>query len=301
MKNFRLSLGFVFFSTFLSAQINYPIGDLIFEDTLELTPLSQWIVIDDPDSNIWCVGNPQKTLFSSAHSGADALITDTSGFYGKNINDYFTIRIPWTDYWWGCGILSFYHKFDTGPGDAGIVELSVDNGTSWYQVSHQDDPNFIETNYIGIGGMIGGPSSDWIYAEMYWLRLVLLKSSEHYYPDDLLIRFTFVSDDAESGSEGWMIDDIVFRGYSPSGSVPELSYNKIKAYPNPTSGIVSFDLSEFPGHTFILYLYNDIGNLVRTFPVKNNQVNIGEMTPGFYPYLLFDDKELASIGKIIKK
>ena len=61
-------------------------------------------------SNIWQIGEPSKTLFSSARSNPNALVTDTLNNYPVNDSSSFIVRIRSSDIWAGfpyiilCGI-----------------------------------------------------------------------------------------------------------------------------------------------------------------------------------------------------
>ena len=165
----------LFFFPAIYGQTTEPMGNLIYIDTLELFPLHSWITIENPDSSIWEIGQPNKSFFNSMYSGEKAIVTDSIGFYPDNCNDYFYIKIPWVEHFWGEGILSFFHKFDTDTlMDGGIIEISYDNGESWKNVL--DDNYHISTNFIGIytdtinGGEYGfsGKSDGWQYVELYW-------------------------------------------------------------------------------------------------------------------------------------
>ena len=54
----------------------------------------KYILIDTTiDNNIWQIGKPSKSLFSSALSSPNAIITDTSNTYPINNESYFYLKI----------------------------------------------------------------------------------------------------------------------------------------------------------------------------------------------------------------
>ena len=95
----------------------------------------------------------------------------------------------------------------------------------------------------GIHGF-SGSSKGWKYVELHWVWLMLTKRSTFENYGKPILRFRFISDNINSNKEGWIIDDIVFRGYDISGRVSELKDDKIKAFPNPTNGKVFFEVPE---------------------------------------------------------
>ena len=74
----------------------------------------------------------------------------------------------------------------------------------------------------------------------------------------------------------------------PSG-VKNLSNNPVKAYPNPTSGMLTFDLPD-AATTYSLQLYNMMGQmcLSQTLDSSNNNINIGSLSEGLYLIKLTD-------------
>jgi len=283
-------------------------GDLIFEDTLEVSPLHSWITIDNPDTNIWEIGKPDKIYFNATHTGITSIITDSGNFYPNSCNDYFYISIPWSwsENFWGEGILSFYHKFDTDTLlDGGIIEVSYDQGVSWINVLN--DSNHISVNFIGLygdtikGGEFGfsGKSDNWQYVELYWHWIGITKSTIEEM-DTPLIKFRFVSDKINNNKEGWMIDDIVFRGYSLGVSIDEGLPIQVEVFPNPTCGIINIEANSENFKHMIIAIYGLSGRIIKIEEIINNQVNLYDIGSGVYLYKIIGDNKIISKGKLIK-
>ncbi len=306
MKNSVLIVLLLCFPVFLLGQISTPFGVLIYADTLEFDPLHSWITIDDPESNVWEVGTPSKDYFSEALSETKAMMTDSAHSYPVNLDDGFVIEINSYEYWWAEANLSFYHKYDTEyQFDGGIIEISHDNGGSWVEM-REDDQN-VQCNFIGLsqdtinGGEYAytGISDGWQYVELHWLWLVLCKKDISG-DEDKLLRFRFVSDDNDVDHEGWMIDDIVFRGYSVSGSIEGFPVSRVKAYPNPAGEVVNF-LLDVKGAEIEARIYNLYGQLILAKSTFNNQIDVTSLEPGLYLFELYSNDAYISSGKFVKK
>jgi hypothetical protein len=57
------------------AQVSEPYGSLLFEDTLSLDPIHEWITIPSQESNIWQVGRSNKGILSESNMQDAVLIT----------------------------------------------------------------------------------------------------------------------------------------------------------------------------------------------------------------------------------
>jgi len=284
------------------SQTTHTLGGLIFTDSLKLKPLNDWITINNPESNIWEVGKPNKSYFNSSHIGKQAIITDSVNTYPNKLDDYFYITIP-SVHNMGEGILSFYHKYDTDTlTDGGIIEVSYDNQVTWENILN-DDHNLFK-NLIGVysdtikGGEFGfsGKSNGWQYVEIYWLWLMKTKQTS-IYP---IVRFRFVSDEINTNKDGWMIDDIVFRCYDVIGNVNKPINESIKAFPNPTNGLVKFSLPDNGSNNIQIEVYNYDGRLVLSKSILNNQIDISNLNKGFYTYKIFSQDRYLGKGKLIK-
>ncbi len=82
---FILSLLLIFISSYSQDYVSYGIN---FDDPSELFRLE----IDSLNgNNIWQIGKPRKTIFNSAFSPLNAIVTDTSDFYPINNYSSFTL------------------------------------------------------------------------------------------------------------------------------------------------------------------------------------------------------------------
>ncbi len=306
----RTFIGLVLLSVIsdINCQNSSTFGNLIFTDTIEFSPVHDWITISNPDSCIWEIGKPDKTYFNSAHYEVRNIITDSADFYPVNCNDYFYITIPWSDNFWGEGILSFFHKYDTDTlTDGGIIEMSYNKGVSWMNILA--DKNHISVQFIGIsedtirGGEYGfsGRSEGWQYVELYWWWIALVKKTEYESLETPMIRFRFVSDGINTNKEGWMIDDIVFRGYDVVGNINDLPGSKILIFPQPADEYVNIDLGNKQFRELTFSIYELTGRLVKNQKVINKKVNVSGLNPGVYVYRISSQDKILARGKLVKK
>lgn len=127
------SLFLLLIGSIYGQEIIVPHGNLVFKDTLALSPLNSWITIQS-SNKIWEIGIPNKLGMNDSYDGLPAIVTGLNNNYPLNSSDYFEIEIPYK-YIWGEGILSFWHKYDTDSlNDGGIIELSQDGGNNWVNI-----------------------------------------------------------------------------------------------------------------------------------------------------------------------
>lgn len=298
----------LFFFLKLNAQITAPLGGLIFQDSLEFRPFHPWITIEDPGNNLWQAGMPLKEAFTSPHSGKIPVMTDTLNPYGVNCNDYFYLTLPQDEYIWGEGILSFYHRYVTDSlTDGGIIEISYYEGSEWINV--KDDINHINTHFIGLyedtlkGGIYGfsGNSGGWQYVELYWHWLALTKKTGSPEWDNPRIRFRFVSDEVETGKDGWMIDDLVFRGYDVVGSAPAQDDEDILVFPNPARDFIILKSKRITVRQCEVEVYDLAGRQV-VLPLRQiERIYIHTLSPGAYIYRIRKDEKIVQQGLFIKE
>ncbi len=149
----------------------------------------------------WQRGNPNKTVFTSPHSGNNAWVTSLLDVYLNNSNDY--LYTPFFNLSSFSGTyLRFWHRLQTQGGhDGGVVEYSTDGGNSFMSLGYMSDPaatNWYNTN-IGGTHMWSGPDSGWVHSTY---DLSQIPST-----NPVQFRFKFYSDNSINSFDGWMIDD----------------------------------------------------------------------------------------------
>jgi hypothetical protein len=279
------------------------------------TPTSK-ILIDTAGSNLWQIGKPGKTFFDTAHSGINAILTDTLHDYPPNNTSSFiyVIQDPYTQTCLTC--LSFWHKYDMDTlTDQGIIDASYDGGNSWVLVKDTfvNSANFMwNPDYHAFNEnttthplITSGKSDGWIKSGFCWQwYLPVSPDTIIFNPDSLMIRFTFISDSINTNKEGWMIDDIMTSagGWEDCSSVKEIYLDEnITVYPNPfsTEAIIQAD-HDFKNAT--MKVYNSLGQLVQQLKNISGQtinLNRDDLPSGLYFLQLTEDYKILKTIKIV--
>ncbi len=267
--------------------------------------------ISNPN-NIWQVGEPQKTVFSSAHSAPNAIITDSINSYPPNDTSIFTI----TNVAFGQGyewphtvILSGYYYVNTDTiTDYGKIEFSPDNGTTW--IDMLNDTVIIDTasNWTWFWPdynkpVLTGNSNQW---KPFYIDLAILG---HFYGvqdgDTVIFRFTFISDNIQTNKDGLMFDDIVSEDWVEG--IGNVDFNKTKSicFPNPVKDHITIQFKNIENIEYNLEIYDITGkNLFNKVCHKDGtiELNVSFLNAGYYFYKLTDIKnQTLSVGKFIKE
>lgn len=315
MKKYCLIIGlFTLLISSSQSQIFSPHGNLLFQDSIKFTPLSDWITIPNKEQNIWEAGLPNKALFNNSLSGKSTMITDSINPYPVSRDDYFLLSIPLSDvytYLWPEIILSFYHKFNTDTlYDGGIIEISYDDGESWVNVI-DDKWGFLPTEFYGlysdddtiINGInsFTGNSHNWEYVEIRWIWLGLTKSTDLEINYNPILKFRFVSDEINNNKDGWMIDELVIRRYDVSGNIQNNKKSEISIFPNPCEDYISI-IYPIDRADSQLELFSLDGRKVFNSKISKSGIfSVKDIQTGIYIYKISDNKKILGIGRLIKK
>lgn len=296
MKKLQLFclLTLIFISNFSTTFAQLGIGNSITFDAGDtLWPYVIKIDTVNYHHNQWQVGRPQKKVFDSAHSLANALVTDTANVYAPNDTSVFFIGLPiglppiWQTH---AALDEFYfiYKLNTDSSSFATIEFSRDSGKSW--ISLPDSTRW------GVEGdtLVYNDSSKWHY---WHFNTGLLYSYEYnsYRTDSLIFKFLFVSGNDTMSKDGWMIDDIHVEYYGEG--VNEVQKEKlITIYPNPANdwlNLVSHDLITS------ISISNMVGQVIyeHRYSTKNVQVNTSDFPPGMY----FLKVNNSTIEKFVKQ
>lgn len=247
MRNFTLAILFILMINFVNAEI-------IWQDDFETD--TGWILADEfeigaPQGQGGNYGNADP---DSAYSGNNVLGVDLSGTgefpfdYEPNLQDRECYAIsPEID----CSLyqnvqMSFqlYLNLEQNAYDNGYIDISIDGGSSWTEVWHNDDTiedtDWAETNF-DLSGWADGYSS-------------------------VQIRFSVGTTDGSWQYSGWNIDDIVF-----TGDVTNIGY---------LEGFILDDLSDEPIENVTISYQNlsittdSLGFFSMILPTGNFNVNM---------------------------
>jgi len=280
----------VLFSIFLALGIgvrSQDFGYIYFDDT---TNLSKIYIDSTLTNNIWQIGHPQKSVFSSALSQPNSIVTDTLNPVLPNDTSvfYLSIFIPFWTLWED---FSFAYKMDCDTLTSyGKVEISLDTGKTYHNALnfglysiHDQFGNIVNDSGLVFTGRTNG-----------WYGFSL---NPYFYPDALLLfRFSFISNNSLSSRDGWLIDNIYFEaGWE---GVP-LKSEYFTLYPNPGTNSLHI---ESTGRISDFEIINESGQSVSTQspdPI-NNKIDISFLKPGIYFLKVRTTEEAISIKKFIK-
>ncbi|MEY2829107.1 MAG: hypothetical protein RIQ33_965 [Bacteroidota bacterium] len=234
--------------------------------------------------NIWQIGKPQKTIFNSATTVPNALITDTMNYYPKNDTSVFWFAS--TTEPWGIHALRWKQKLDFEKHHSGgMVEFSIDKGTTWQNTFN----NPISHNFYGfdnlnkdtlLNGNIAFSGTDTTWKDIWFCIYNFNQLDTVYY------RFTLISDTSNSLHEGWMLDNI-FAHTTIKHIVKENEKSKyLKVYPTATSGSVNIEalLLEANQEIESIELFGIDGRLIKQYGVCPSKfsVNLDNLPNGQY-------------------
>jgi len=263
-----------------------------------------WIDTISDTNNIWQIGVPQKTIFNSAYSLSNAIITDTINPYPVNDTSsfiYVNIAECMGSPCSGVNLISGQYKVNSDSlNDFGTIWFSPDNGQLWIDLLNDT----VYQQYIFWNNdkpVFTGTSTVWNYFEVHVTNLGLIFNIEP--GDTVLYRFTFISDSIQTNHEGLMFDDI--RLYETCGSIRENSLTSFSStlFPNPAHNSATIKF-ENPTHAiFNLQVFDITGRMViEQTNIRSNrtELNTRNFPPGIYHYRLLAEKEkLQSSGKFV--
>lgn len=265
------------------------------------------IEIDSSSSNIWQVGPPQKTIFSSAATSPNALLTDTINYYPPNDTSAFQFVLNNDNYWWAVLAVRWKQKLDIDTLDGGAIEFSIDSGATWqsafnnpyvYNFYGYDDDN-VDTL---VGGELVFTGTDttwrdiWLCFDISWLG---------YGGDPPMCRFTFKSDSIDNNKEGWMIDNMMYH-LTILHTISEVEQEEYaKVYPNPTRGRVNIQMKKLNEFHVIenMELINVEGKVVQQFGVSPTKfyIDIGDHPDGIYFLKIQTNKKTETVQVLLQR
>lgn len=205
-------------------------------------PMNLDRIVRDTVSNpncIWQVGQPNKTVFTAAHSVPNAILTDTLNPIPANDTSIFYlkhVRTPLIPYHYFA--LHFWYQMEGDSTDFGTIEISPDTGHSWINLLNQDTT--YQMIWFTPKPTLAGSTNGW---QSFDLDMQVWASYPGFgggpFPilitaDTILFRFTYITDSSSAPHDGWMIDDFYLEDWIEG--IHEIhNDNLISIFPNPTS------------------------------------------------------------------
>jgi len=258
--------------------ITFDAGDTVYQHAIIIDTTSH-------HHNSWQIGRPNKTVFDSAYSWPNALVTDTLNPYPTNDTSVFILKLrnyyptTSTEPWHAIAFVSFWHQLDIDTGSKGIVEYSTDTGHTWHVV--------LDNSWTPDSTTFTHSTHKW---QNYTAHL-----PEFYFGDTLLMRFTFISDSDTTSNDGWIIDDFHIE-YWTEGASSLTAHNAYTICPNPVSNLLAITA---PIKIQSVAIRNTLGQMVRN-EICNSptaQVDVAELAGGVY-FVYIDG---VAAGKFLKE
>lgn len=244
MKLLYFSVFILYFFSPSQAQFYYEYFD---NNANNFGPIT--ITIDSISNKVWQIGPPQKSIFNSASTVPNVIVTDTITYYPTGISSSFIVTVENQGFNWGIFAFEWVQKLDLDSGfDGGIIEYSIDSGATWVNVFN--DPyvyNFYgfdisNTDTLTNGEYaFSGTDSTW---KNIWLCFDYSWMEQFETLDLIMFRFTIKSDEYDNQKEGWMIDNMFahLTGIHTVGEVEQEEYMSI--YPNPTADKLNIQIKK---------------------------------------------------------
>ncbi|MEA3497067.1 MAG: T9SS type A sorting domain-containing protein [Bacteroidota bacterium] len=300
-----MTLVFLVFSVFVYSQ-NYRYYNIDFEDTSQFFRL-KIDTISNPN-NVWQIGEPQKSIFTSANSVPNAIVTDTVNSYPVNDTSIFIIKH--VSSWLGgfqmphTVILDGKYQINSDTiNDFGILEFSPDNGNTWVNLltdtTYQNQKCY---KWQGAKPTLTGNSSGWTNFTVWVAGFGPVFNIQP--GDTVQYRFTFVSDSIQTNKDGLIFDNLLFVDFSEGINETQNQFDT-KMYPNPTSGIIEIQFLNEKNETFEFTLFDCNGRIIlikRTTNKSSLELDLSNYNSGIYIYKLLNQRNRTmSFGKILKQ
>jgi extracellular elastinolytic metalloproteinase len=233
-------------------------------------------------------------------------------------------------------VLRFYHKYITEPGfDAGIVQVTTDNGTTWQDVADK----FFRTPYRGLVdySIYVDPKQKGFWGKQDTFLGSYIDMSS-YIGKSVKYRFRFATDSTESNFLGWFVDDVavmdmfnytskaraisaqkdtVFAEASGRGTIVDIATPtsikdiknqlSVKVFPNPTNDILNINILDADTSPTDIQIVSADGRLMwqnktNLFGSKEAiiPVNTAAYPAGIYFVKIQTDTKVA-VEKIVKQ
>lgn len=244
----------------------------------QVTPITWQITFDpaadrgmDSLSGCWQIGDPGKTVFDTAWSAPNALVTDTVLPYPVAGISYAEFSAP-IDFFGEEVEVAFSYRMEVDPGEAfGWVEYFDAGFTqSWVKADPWESwmGSFIDWSGDGLDTdsalIFTGTNNGWGSVLLSWRCLTVLQgpNDRASVTDSMRFRFAFQALANTNGRDGWMIDDLVVTNNGCIGGVQELAPIQLTVSPNPANDRVVLEFTNAPSGPTTLELFRADGAMV---------------------------------------
>lgn len=264
------------------------------------------IYIDTAAANIWQIGPPQKTIFDTAATLPNVMVTDTINPYPVNNESIFGYNYVNSQFY-GIHAMQWKQKLDMDYGeDGGIIEYSIDGGQSWQNgFNNPYVYNFYGFDTLNVdtlpSGDVAFTGTDTVWRDIWFCFDYSYLSLQ----DSLMVRHRFVSDSIDNGREGWMIDNLILHPTIRHTIAEKAQETYLKVYPTVTTGVVNIEAKKMNEFHIIelLEVFNSSGMLVEQYhnvPTKFF-VNLNGQPSGNYFVKVKTNKNTETFQVIVQQ
>jgi len=289
MKSLSLSIGIILISATSFGQM---VWDITFDDSTSLGRI-EIDTISNPH-NIWKIGIPNKSDFTTSYSSPNVIVTDTKKPYPVNDTSSFTII-----HLAGTGWQTGYPKIDIGGWyyvnsdtltDHGYIEFSADKGKTWFSVDNNS--GCCSWSATQESTTFSGNSFGW----KHFYYCLCAPVTVNYY-DTILYRFSFISDGLQSNKDGLMFDNLHFEDWSEG--IEEIQNDKlITIYPCPAIDFLSIHLTISSEHQSI-QIINYVGQIVYVnSDIADDFIDIRQFKNGLY-FIRYSNTKEYTVKKFV--
>jgi len=247
------------------------------------------VQLDTTISGVWQIGVPQKTIFESASTTPNVLITDTVNTYPNSLSSSAWFNVPDNSIYSGFLAVQWIQKIDFELNkDGGLVEFSSDSGVIWQNAFYNPNVyNFYGWHNSNEGYLYDSGDPCFSGTDTVW-RNVWLCFTYHYLwtIDNLFIRFRIVSDSTDTNQEGWMIDNLMIAQTWFHTVVEQSKESNFKIYPTVSEGLIT--LQQLNNSTDFriknVTISNMNGQIIKTIPVSLDveTLDLSDLSQGRY-------------------
>jgi hypothetical protein len=188
-------------------------------------------------------------------------------------------------------LLDFYYKMNSDTlTDFGMIEASIDNGSSWINLMTQDTTYGLY--WQAPKPVLTGNINSRTHFSLNLTNITYVVG----YSDTVLYRFTFISDSNQTNKDGWIIDNFYFEDIWEG--IPEFQNNIVSIYPNPTNERLFIERTQDNNSAYIK-VFDQTGKLIMDdSSFKGEELDTKQLENGCY-ILKYSDSKNCYMKKFI--
>ena len=253
-----------------------------------LFPPSSWMLYNPDNSYGW-------TRYPAAGGFGNSTSSAKMNFYFSPNNQVDDLILPAADLQWATpGInltFSVAYAQKGAENDHLAVQISTNCGVNWTTV-YDKSGSVLSTHTPYSTGAWIPTASDW--------RSDTVNLNSYIGSGDVLIRFRATS----NAGNNLYLDDVNLQFVT--GISQPLLTNDIDVYPNPTNGILNFNLNSVKGKQVTVKIFNSLGEVVLEKEIENSNsgtcsLNLSELPAGNYITQIISDKNSSQYKISLQK